>query len=144
MLFRLGSAAALLGLFMKKHSRLLVPLLLVSGCTHLDPSTSGEGAVKLGQVAHVAGARVRPDRLIEDSRCPSDAQCVWAGRVIVRAYVSSGGSTKQLDLTLGMPVKVADGTLELVSVSPERREGEKLAPTQLRFIFDFNRKSEKK
>jgi hypothetical protein len=93
--------------------------------------------VKLGEVAYVGGPRVRPDRLIEDSRCPTDTQCVWAGRVVVRTTVLGGNWTRQIDLTLGTPVQVADGSLELLSVVPERRGGGPMAPEQLRFTFSF-------
>lgn len=35
-----------------------------------------EGPVRLGEIAAVDGPRVRPDRVIEDSRCPADVQCI--------------------------------------------------------------------
>jgi hypothetical protein len=63
----------------------------------------------LGEIAAVDGPRVRPDHVIEDSRCPVDVQCIHAGQLIVRATVLGGGWSKQLDLTLGIPVPVADG-----------------------------------
>jgi hypothetical protein len=57
--------------------------------------------------------------------------------VVVRATVFGGTWTKQLELTLGVPVQVADGTLELVPAVPERDVGEPSAPEQLRFTFAF-------
>jgi hypothetical protein len=92
----------------------------------------------LGQIASVNGPRVRPERIIEDSRCPIDVQCIWPGRLIVRATVLGGGWSKQIDLTLGIPVNVADGSLTLVEATParesERRGSE---PLPYRFIFAF-------
>ena len=90
--------------------------------------------VMLGQIAYVNGPRVRVDRVIEDSRCPAVTQCVWAGRLIVRATVMGGTWSRQLDLTLGTPVDVADGKLTLVGAFPYRRTGK---PPSYRFTFSF-------
>jgi hypothetical protein len=115
----------------------LLALSLLAGCTGTGTvSPRGiEGPVALGQVAYVGGPRVRPDRLVEDSRCPADTQCIWAGRVVVRATVFGGSWSREIELTLGEPVAVADGRLTLVSVQPERTSGEK--PQELRFTFAF-------
>ncbi|MFS0772805.1 hypothetical protein [Sphingomonas sp. 1P08PE] len=96
-----------------------------------------EGPVRLGQIAYVNGPRVRPDRVVEDSRCPVEANCVWAGRVIVQATVFGGGWVRTIDLELGKAVPVADGTLELVSATPLRRSGEGSRRPAYRFTFEF-------
>jgi hypothetical protein len=114
---------------------LAMVLPLLTGCVAEDPF---EGPVRLGQIASVNGPRVRADQVIEDSRCPVDAQCVWAGRLIVRVTVLGGGWSKQLDLTSGMPVNVADGSLTLVQATPPRRSADqtnKILP--YRFTFSF-------
>src|SRR5687768_13727984 len=111
---------------------------LLSGCVSASASPRGiEGPVRLSETAYVDGPRVRPDRLIEDSRCPIDVVCVWAGRVVLRATVFGGNWSKQVDLTLGSPVPVADGTLTLVAVEPARRSSDPADPQQLRFTFAF-------
>ena len=93
-----------------KAAFLAVVLPLLAGCGSNRPI---DGPVRLGQIASVNGPRVRADEVIEDSRCPTDATCVWAGRLIVRATVLGGGWSRQFDLTLGIPVDVADGRLSL-------------------------------
>lgn len=96
----------------------------------------------LGKIAWVNGPRVRADRVIEDSRCPADAQCVWAGRLIVRATVLGGGWTRQVDLTLGLPVPVADGSLTLVEATPlrlARTPSNKPLPYRFTFMFQGGR-----
>ena len=110
---------------------------LLVGCTETVAQHGIEGPVRLGQIADVGGPLVRPDRLIEDSRCPGRTQCVWAGRVVLRATVSGGGWSKQIDLMLGEPVSVADGRLTLVAVEPGRGSGGQSRPRQLRFTFSF-------
>lgn len=114
-------------------------LPLLAGCASNLPV---EGPVRLGQIASVNGPRVRTDKVIEDSRCPIDANCVWAGRLIVRATVLGGGWSRQLDLTLGIPVNVADGTLTLVAATPPGRSARwnnKLLPYRFTFKFQGGR-----
>ncbi|MFS0736423.1 hypothetical protein ABC347_05170 [Sphingomonas sp. 1P06PA] len=96
-----------------------------------------EGLVRLRQAAYVGGPRVTPLKVIEDSRCPMNARCVWAGRVIVRAKVQTGRSARTMDLTLGQPVRVADGMLALTSVTPEKMAGAQPRRTPYRFGFSF-------
>ncbi|EZP55812.1 MULTISPECIES: hypothetical protein [Sphingomonas] len=96
-----------------------------------------EGPVALGETALVGGPRVRPDHVVEDSRCPVGTTCVWAGRVVVRATVSGGDWTKPVDLILGVPVPVADGLLTLTAVTPARRAGTSAKTTPSRFTFAF-------
>jgi hypothetical protein len=43
-----------------------------------------------------------------------------------------------LDLTLGQPVSVADGSLVLAAVSPDRVAGKPLPRPRLRFTFNFD------
>lgn len=115
----------------------LYPLILSAlvGCTAGVPA---EGRVRLGQIAYVSGPRVRVDRVIEDSRCPVDVQCVWSGRLVVRATLLGHKGSKQLDLTLGTPVAVADGMLTLVAATPLPRKStpRNTMPTY-RFTLDF-------
>ena len=93
--------------------------------------------MRLGQIAAVNGPRVRADRVVEDSRCPGGTQCVWAGRLVVSATVLGGGWSRQIDLTLGTPVNVADGQLTLVVATPERRAGQSSRRLPYRFTFQF-------
>lgn len=120
-----------------KGPAVLFASVLLAGCAGTVAPSGIEGPVKLGQLADVGGPRVRPDLLIEDSRCPVDSQCVWAGRVVVRATVLGGGWSRQVDLTLGEAVPIADGTLTLVSVRPDRASGAPADPSRLRFSFVF-------
>jgi hypothetical protein len=110
---------------------------LLAGCVSVAARQGVEGPVTLGQVAYVSGPLVRPDRVIEDSRCPVDVQCVWAGRVVVRATVIAAGGSREIDLTLGVPAPVADGALTLVAVEPARVVAGPAQPQPLRFTFAF-------
>lgn len=114
---------------------LLLNFALLTSCAS---NRAIEGPVRLGQTAFVSGPRVRPDRIIEDSRCPRDVQCIWTGRLIVATTVIGGGWSKQVELTLGMPIDIADGKLTLVSVLPaSQTDQQRSMPLAYRFTFDF-------
>jgi hypothetical protein len=119
-----------------KTAALGLAFLALAGCVSTLPSIT-EGPAQLGQVALVGDLRVQPDRVIEDSRCPLDAQCVWAGQVVLQATVFGRDWSKKLNLTLGAPVPIAGGYLTLTSVQPERVADRKPLPKRLRFTFGF-------
>ena len=70
----------------------------------MPPLYANGPTAALGELAVLDGIGVRPLEVLEDSRCPASVQCVWAGRVRIRAEVSGAGSR---ELTLGEPVAVA-------------------------------------
>jgi hypothetical protein len=125
------------------RAQVLTALVAISlaGCAASNPVASHpiEGAVHLGEIAAVDGPSVRPDRVIEDSRCPADVQCIQAGRLVVRATVLGGGWSKEVDLTLGIPVPVADGMLTLVDATPVPIASETAASARFTFKFQGGR-----
>lgn len=125
---------------LRMRGQTLAALTAISlvGCAASGPvaPTPIEGPVSLGEIATVGGPKVRPDRLLEDSRCPADVQCIQAGRLVVRATVLGGAWSREIDLTLGVPVPVADGMLTLVEATPVPIDG-KTDVSAARFIFRF-------
>lgn len=92
---------------------------------------------RIGETRSVDGPKITPLTILEDSRCPSGTQCVSAGRVVVRVRVDLGSRSETRDIALGQRLQVADGTLELVDVAPERTAGEVPAPFAYQFGFRF-------
>lgn len=94
---------------------------------------------RLGETVRVQNMRITPLRVLEDSRCPQNARCVWAGRVRLSARI--GRTTREL--TLGQPVSIAGGTLQLSAVLPEKTTRESaIPPRSYRFGFEFRRGGE--
>lgn len=77
----------------------------------------------LDQTVWVDGPRVTPIEVLEDSRCPINARCIWPGRVRLKVRLDLGSGSEMRDITAGEPTQVADGSLELVSVTPDRVAG---------------------
>jgi len=108
----------------------------LAGCTTIPPANAGPTAT-IGQMVYVNGLQVRPLEIIEDSRCPTDVVCVWAGRIVVRAEVIGGSWNRTLDLEVGKPQQVADGALTLIAVHPPKNAATATDPHAYRFTFDF-------
>lgn len=60
--------------------------------------------------------------LVEDSRCPKDVDCVWAGNAKIKVEVKRSGAAKEIiELNTGINAKTAryDGLLiELIGLTP--------------------------
>jgi hypothetical protein len=77
----------------------------------------GVVTARLGQTVRLGAAGVRPIAVVEDSRCPHDVECVWAGRLRLR--VSLSGVAGEPELTLGQAFALpGGGTLTLVAAAP--------------------------
>jgi hypothetical protein len=90
-------------------------------------------------VAEIENLRVKPVSVLEDSRCPANVQCVWAGRVRLRVKVDGGAGADVADLTLGQPTGLGGVSLILTTVEPEKRAGEPVLRSAYRFTFDIQR-----
>jgi len=113
--------------------------LALSACATV-PASAGPTA-SLGQAATVGGATIRPIQVIEDSRCPSDVVCVWAGRLILLAEVDYRGGSESFrgNLTLGEPLRLGSESVTLVAAEPGTYAGKPTDPQAYRFTFTYNR-----
>lgn len=82
--------------------------------------------VKVGQqkVVRTNGITVKFESVIEDSRCPADVNCIWAGIAKIKIRLSKNGRkiTTELD-TMGNNTAVTfyGYSIKLVGLTPEPR-----------------------
>lgn len=77
----------------------------------------GVVAAAIGETADLGnGLRVRPLEVLEDSRCPQNARCVWAGRLRLRVSVEGVGEREIADDADG--IQTPRGNFALVAISP--------------------------
>ena len=114
----------------------LIPLTALALAACVTPGTSATPG--LGQVGLVDGLRIRPLQVVEDSRCPINAICVWAGRLVVRTEIRGGNWRETRDLELRKPQPIADGQLTLVEVAPGKMADQPTDPRDYRFTFQFD------
>ncbi len=115
----------------------LLALLALAACATV-PSAPHQPTAGLGQAATIAGMRIRPLELLEDSRCPALVRCVWAGQVRLLVDVTRGGGAhQQRELTLGQPQNIDWGWLTLADVQPPKLAPGATDPAAYRFTFRF-------
>ena len=118
--------------------RLFFFAALALGACATIPAAAGPTAGP-GQTATVGGATVRPIQIIEDSRCPSNVTCIWAGRLILLAEVGYRGGSEEFrgNLTLGEPLRLGPETVTLVAAEPGTVAGKPIDPRAYRFTFTY-------
>ena len=79
----------------------LVAVLAGCGSPPTAPSPlDARLSVAYGQTVSIGdpGTTVRFDAVVEDSRCPADAMCVWEGRAVVRLTVVDAGRETPVEI----------------------------------------------
>ena len=118
---------------MTKLLHVLAPLALsaaLAGCVVIPDTAPGAppapqgSAIALGQAVQVGAVVATPLEVVEDSRCPINARCVWAGRLVVKTRIDGAGWRDTADLTLGEPWSTHKVVLALTSGEPGRMAGE--------------------
>lgn len=127
---------------MQNTAAFLTPLAIaLASCATVPtaPPLADAHSVALGQRAYVDGPVVMPVEVLEDSRCPARVQCVWAGRVRVEMlWIRSDGIRIPFEVTLGERSPIADGSILLESVRPEKPVQESIRSEDYRFSLRFD------
>ena len=77
---------------------LTIAVFALGGCATVETAIVAEPGVEfslpLGKTAAIngSGARITFKQVSEDSRCPVDVQCVWAGDAKIEMTISRSGS----------------------------------------------------
>src|SRR5690606_12925603 len=101
----------------------LAPLSLAACATASAPAPAEQDGIaraELNERVYVDGPYVTPLEVLEDSRCPADVQCVWAGRVRLSVRIDLGARSETREIATDAPIHVADGQLSLVEVGPAK------------------------
>jgi hypothetical protein len=117
-------------------------LLAGSGCTAVQTAAVVEpGAsftLALGETAAVKGAdaRITFNKVTDDSRCPVDVTCVWAGDAKIEITISRNGAADETRILSITPPRheTAVGNLRLrfVSLAPVPRQADANVPRKYR------------
>ena len=126
---------------MKAILALIAPAVSLGACTIVPPPDSTPPqpagyAVPFDQPVRVGDLIVTPKKLVEDSRCPMNARCVWAGRVVVKTSIAGNGWADTADLTLGEPYGTHGRVIALVSVRPEKTTEREIQLREYRFTYE--------
>ena len=98
------------------------------------------GEVALGEKLLLGSVQVRPLRVIEDKRCPTDATCHGSHRIIVRTEIRGQSTNKVRDFEIGQIRQVEQSSsLALAAVTPAPAAGKKIDPAGYRFTYKLTR-----
>ena len=121
---------------------LALATITVTGCVAIpDSPIAGQNAAEQGteiairESVWVGKAVVTPIEVIEDSRCPIDAVCVQAGRLVVETRIDGPGWRQTLPLTLGKVHEVRGVSIMLEQATPGRLADAPPRQTEYRLIF---------
>ncbi len=116
----------------------LLAALALSACASF-PSADGpiraDGFAHLNQATRVGVLVVTPQAVVEDSRCPINARCVWAGRAIVRSQIDGPGWRETTNMELGRPYITHGMGIQLTSVEPGKMAGSQ--PPTAPYLFGY-------
>ncbi|MHA2066116.1 MAG: hypothetical protein ACXABY_17230 [Candidatus Thorarchaeota archaeon] len=125
---------------MKSIALLLLGLsLLLAGCINADKTAKlGESfQLKVNQTAYIEseGLLIELDDIPEDSRCPVDVVCVWAGQTRVKLNVGKAGMDEAT-----IEIRSANGSfsdnegnaysVQVIKVEPAPRSNRTIALTE--------------
>ena len=99
------------------------------------PSESATFVGRLGQTTRLGGRSITPLRVVEDSRCPANANCIQAGTVRLQIQISEAGGMEVLEVGLAKPLQLGAQWLHLALVCPNRIASGRGPVTDYRFHF---------
>lgn len=117
-------------------------------CQFVCPAATGtkpvekEGTLETGIGKEAAGfdVKITPLKVVEDSRCPKDVQCIQAGTVRVETRVVSGLGTSTPTFTLGKSITTEAEIITLMSVDPLREAGKAIGSKEYVFTFKVSKR----
>jgi hypothetical protein len=126
---------------MRKAIFITASVMLASCATAQNAEIPGcyEGpCVAIGEAQDLGSMQVTPLAVLTDSRCPIEAECVWAGELKINAQLNIGHESFETELSAWQPFTINGGTLLLAEVAPDASvEWSGLEGKDYRFRFTF-------
>lgn len=95
---------------------------------------------KLGEQVEAFGETITPVKVLDDSRCPRDVQCVWAGTLHLDATVRGSMGLGRLTFELGKTSTTEVNSITLVRVIPSPVSTTAINQSDYEFTFEVIRR----
>ena len=123
---------------MKKFAFIAIAVFLLNGS--LFAHSADTVTLKVGKEARARSSKVRIKfiSVVEDSRCPTDVNCIWAGNAKIKVLVSTSRTSREFEINtnLGPQGDQLDGwAINLVSLTPHPTS--KGAPRASSYVAKF-------
>lgn len=93
------------------------------------------GIAKINQKIMIFGVAITPLRVVDDSRCPSGVNCVWAGNINISVKIENDTLSKETILGLNQGYTLGDKEITFTSVLPAARQ---TSIPQNEYFFNFS------
>ncbi len=116
---------------MKFKLVLILSLITLIGYSQEPPVTSPKILIKLplGASILLESHTIKFVKVLEDSRCPKDANCIWAGRAKILIEISSEGTeTIQKEIIFGKVNSGESDELQLINTQSKKAFAYQLNP----------------
>lgn len=106
------------------------------GQTESKDENVSELTANVGQAISAFGITIKPSEIVEDSRCPSDVQCIQAGRLRIKVEMGSAlGATSRI-LEVGQTEIYDDHKITFKRAAPDSKKSTfELKPSDYSFTF---------
>ncbi len=101
---------------------------------------SAGGQPRIGETTSILGVSITPNEVLEDSRCPINVTCVWAGTVRISATLVSGLGKSTQEFSLGEPVTTEAEEITLVRVDPVAYTDADIEASEYSFFFKVSKR----
>ncbi len=113
---------------------LIFSAIILFSCTFALTQTPEHLTLRMGQekVSRTGRLTVKFLELIEDSRCPEDVNCVWAGVARIKIRVSKNGKTSDFELNTNQgdkPAVFQGHSIALKELIPRQSKTSKYSPS---------------
>ena len=95
-----------------------------------------------GKTAKVGDTAVTFARVVSDSRCPVNVNCIWEGNAQIEVAVECAGRTETVELNTTGPKQSAEAegySIKLIELKPVPRASEKTKPAEYKATLELKR-----
>lgn len=105
-------------------------------CPVASVPTSGDLTLHVGQQGEVGDFSLTLNKIVSDSRCPIDVQCIWAGEVKVEVDLAdkSGSETTSIS-SMGSPHLFGSHQVSIVAVTPATQSQKTISSADYKITF---------
>jgi hypothetical protein len=119
----------------------------LAGSLTITAAQGSSAALSLNKPRSIKGAGLSVTflQLVEDSRCPADVNCIWAGNARIKLRIAKPGQRSQIiELDSNGPAASAKAfghEIRLARLTPERRTGREIRMKDLKALIEIERLS---
>lgn len=94
------------------------------------------GRVEVGKTVFINGVRITLNRVVQDSRCPIDVQCIQAGAITANVTFWSDTDSETRNMASDeVPLAFDSYRISIINIAPPRMSGREVDPKSYVLTF---------